>query len=245
VLPAKRLVRVQLFCAAAAVVAVLEVWLLSTVLAPKYAPTALPSPAAPADLPLGRPGADPVAESQPTGVPVNLPPTTAQALGQPAAGRTTRGRPTVGTPATRPASRTPTTLPTSPTRTTAPTPPAEQPSPTTTAPTTTPAENSALTATLTVTSSWYNGYVAVLTVRNSGSTTVPWTGTVGNASRLNVRLGNAWNATASQDGSTIVLRGEPLAPGRTITAGYQVSADDGSYPRPSGCTLTGSTCRFA
>ena len=245
-LPAKRLSRVPLFCAAAALVAVLEVWLLSAVLAPKSTPAALPSPAAPANLPLGPPATNPVAENQPTGVPATTPPTTPEAIGQPAAGRTTTGRPAAGrTTHGRPVVGTPSTRPTSATGPATPTPTAEQPSPTTNAPTTTPAPDSAVTATLTVTSSWDDGYVAVLTVHNSGSTTVPWTGTVGNARRLHVRLGNAWNATASQDGSTIVLRGEPLAPGRTITAGYQVSAAADSYPHPSACTLTGSTCRFA
>jgi cellulase/cellobiase CelA1 len=92
---------------------------------------------------------------------------------------------------------------------------------------------------------WDDGYVTEIEVVNSGGTALPWTVTVSNASRFDVRLGNTWNATATQDGDTIVLRGQPLPAGRTITAGYQVSAAAASRPRPAACTLTGGPCRLA
>lgn len=107
------------------------------------------------------------------------------------------------------------------------------------------ATRQALSATLTVTAAWDDGYVTEIKVVNAGSTPQPWTVTVGNASRLDVRLGNAWNATATQAGDAIILRGQPLPAGRTITAGYQVSAAAASHPRPAGCVLTAGTCRLA
>lgn len=150
-------------------------------------------------------------------------------LGSPAAPRTAVAPPTAVPP---PASVSPAALsPASPA--------ARRP-----APTSSPAARADLTAALTVPAGWEDGYVAEIKVTNTGRSAVRWTVTVTNAARLKVRLTNAWNATATQKGDTVTLRGQLLPPGRSITAGYQVAAAAGSHPRPTACTLTGSTCRI-
>lgn len=76
------------------------------------------------------------------------------------------------------------------------------------------------TATVRVASQWSGGYTADVTVRNNGGSTtrswsVSWTGSVT----------NAWNATVSQNGSTVTARNlsynGTLAPSGSTTFGFQ------------------------
>jgi hypothetical protein len=65
---------------------------------------------------------------------------------------------------------------------------------------------------------------------------------VSNAGLDNVRLLGTWNARGSQSGSNMTFTGGSLAPGASVTFGYQVSKTGRGNARPSGCSVVGGKC---
>jgi cytoskeletal protein RodZ len=110
------------------------------------------------------------------------------------------------------------------------------------APTTTPPPSDVFSAALSVPASWEQGYVGAVRVRNVGSGSRSWSVTVSHSGQDNLRLTGSWNARGSQSGDNLTFTGGPLAPGATITFGYQVSKSGRGNARPSGCSVVGGKC---
>jgi cellulase/cellobiase CelA1 len=96
-----------------------------------------------------------------------------------------------------------------------------------------------VSATLAVNGGRGGGYIAVGRVLNTGKTAVTWKITVAGG-QAGARLGGTWNAQGSQQGTSFVFTGGPLAPGATATFGYQAGGG-----KPSGCSVVGGTCRVS
>ncbi len=97
-------------------------------------------------------------------------------------------------------------------------------------------------ATHKITNSWNGGFTAEATITNSGSSTVSnWRSTWTVPSGVSVT--NGWNATVSQSGSTVTATAPTwsadLAPGQSVTVGYQATGQAGPG---SGFTLNGVSC---
>ncbi|MFC7276876.1 cellulose binding domain-containing protein [Paractinoplanes rhizophilus] len=90
--------------------------------------------------------------------------------------------------------------------------------------------------------SWEEGYVGAVRVRNTGRAAASWTVTVSHSGQDNLRLLGTWNARGSQRGDTLTFTGGTLAPGASVTFGYQVSKAGRGNARPSGCSVVGGRC---
>ncbi|MEV7214381.1 glycoside hydrolase family 9 protein [Kitasatospora cineracea] len=95
-----------------------------------------------------------------------------------------------------------------------------------------------------VDSSWGNGFTATVTVKNTGTAAVSgWT--LGWSFDGDQRITNAWNATATQTGSTVTAQDAgwngPLAPGASASFGFQATYS-GTNPPPTRFTTNGTTC---
>ncbi|MFV2084316.1 GH12 family glycosyl hydrolase domain-containing protein [Micromonospora sp. LOL_021] len=91
---------------------------------------------------------------------------------------------------------------------------------------------------------WNTGYTADVRVTNTGGGTINgWT--LAYQLPAGQTVGNSWNATVTQSGSSVTARNVgwngTLAPGATASFGYQASYS-GSYSSPSSFTLNGTTC---
>ncbi|GLY21769.1 cellulose binding domain-containing protein [Micromonospora sp. NBRC 101691] len=118
------------------------------------------------------------------------------------------------------------------------------PPPTTAPPTTPPPTGGACAVRYTPTNTWNTGYTAEVTVTNTGAT--PVTGwTLAYPLAAGQQVTGSWNATVTQNGSTVTARNlsynATISPGASVTFGHQVSMS-GSYAAPSGFTLNGTTC---
>jgi cellulase/cellobiase CelA1 len=100
------------------------------------------------------------------------------------------------------------------------------------------------TASFTVLSQWTGGFVAVLTVTNTGNSTingwvVKFTFTDGE------RIANAWNATVTQSGAQVTAKNmtynASLPPGGSVSFGIQGTGSSAVTP-PTGISLNGSPC---
>jgi Glycosyl hydrolase family 48/Cellulose binding domain len=112
-------------------------------------------------------------------------------------------------PSTRPSSAPPSSPPASPSA-----PPPSTPAP------------GGVTATYHVDSQWNNGFVATVTVRNGGTTTLrSWRVTWSFGG--NQQITNSWNTTLTQSGTTVTANNASyngtLAPGATTTFGFQAT----------------------
>lgn len=92
--------------------------------------------------------------------------------------------------------------------------------------------------------SWGNGFTATVSVRNTGTSAVSgWT--LGWSFTGDQRIGNAWNATVSQSGSTVTARdagwNATLEPGGSASFGFQATYSGTNAP-PARFTLGGSVC---
>ncbi|WP_086851167.1 cellulose binding domain-containing protein [Amycolatopsis kentuckyensis] len=99
-------------------------------------------------------------------------------------------------------------------------------SPTTTTTTTSPSPGGACTATYAMTGQWTGGFQAEVTIRNGTSATASrWTATFGLAAGQ--RIGQAWNATVTQDGAAVTARNADwngtLVAGASATFGFLAS----------------------
>ncbi|MFC7531346.1 cellulose binding domain-containing protein [Actinoplanes sp. GCM10030250] len=102
-----------------------------------------------------------------------------------------------------------------------------------------------LDATYTTTASWRDGFVGAVKIVNNGSVARDFTVTVTYPSGADLRIRGDWNGSAEASGNRVTLRGTALAPGASITAGYQASKDGNDSSRATGCTVGGGTCRVS
>ncbi|GIF19158.1 hypothetical protein Ate02nite_18880 [Paractinoplanes tereljensis] len=84
--------------------------------------------------------------------------------------------------------------------------------------------------------------MASVRVKNVGGTAESWSVTVSHSGQDNLRLAGTWNARGSQSGDNLTFTGGPLAPGASISFGYQVSKSGRGNARPSGCSVVGGKC---
>jgi hypothetical protein len=108
--------------------------------------------------------------------------------------------------------------------------------------TTAPAPATSFTAAYRLGGTWDRGFVAGITVTNKQGPARGWTVRVSYGSDAGVRLDNVWNADLTREGDTFVLTGGPLAPGASVTLGYQASKQVRSQIKPSACTVDGTPC---
>ncbi|MEV6299561.1 cellulose binding domain-containing protein [Actinoplanes sp. NPDC051861] len=104
-----------------------------------------------------------------------------------------------------------------------------------------PAPVNVFDATYTTTASWRDGLIGSVRIVNNGSAPRDWTVTITYSGDLSIR--GEWNGRASASGSRVTLSGGPLAPGASVTAGYQASRNGSS--RATGCTIGGGSCRVS
>jgi cytoskeletal protein RodZ len=211
--------------AAAAVLVMLVVWIAVRAVGPAEAarqPTVVLPPTTqattpPSPTPPGSPSFSPVASSLPT----------------PSASSATSASPSAS-PSRSSARPTATSHSPVPEKTTT-----SKPAPTKT---TTPPPSADFAATVSVTASWDQGYVASVRLQNTGDAAGSWTVTVSHANLSNLRLVSTWNATGKQSGDDVVFTGGPLAAGASASFGYQVSKTGRGNARPSGCAVVGGKC---
>jgi cellulase/cellobiase CelA1 len=108
-----------------------------------------------------------------------------------------------------------------------------------------PAPKATFTATLSTSSSWGGGYVAMVKVTNTGTKAAGWSMNVSHGSVSGLRLYTTWNAQGSQQGSTFAFSGASLAPGQSASFGYQAGAHTHDQVRPSGCSVSSGTCHVS
>jgi endoglucanase len=95
-----------------------------------------------------------------------------------------------------------------------------------------------------VDSSWGSGFTATVTLKNTGQAAVKgWT--LGWTFPGDQRITNAWNASVSQSGASVVARDAgwngTLAPGATASFGFQAGYS-GANAAPARFTLNGAAC---
>ncbi|MEV4656173.1 glycoside hydrolase family 9 protein [Micromonospora sp. NPDC049301] len=92
------------------------------------------------------------------------------------------------------------------------------------------------------------GFTAQLTVRNTGATTVNgWS--VRFAFTGDQRVREAWLAKLTQSGATVTARNESynakIAPGGTVTFGFNATTGGGANPNPGLVTVNGAPCTLS
>jgi hypothetical protein len=92
--------------------------------------------------------------------------------------------------------------------------------------------------------SWDQGFIGSVAVTNKTGPARSWTVRLTFDPSAGVRVGNTWNAQVSREGNTFVLTGPPLAPGATVTAGFQASKQVRPRIKPTSCTVDGAPCRL-
>ncbi|GIF07126.1 cellulose binding domain-containing protein [Actinoplanes siamensis] len=119
------------------------------------------------------------------------------------------------------------------------------PKPSVTKTTTAPAAKD-LDVTYSTSANWNNGFIAALKVTNSGSQPHDFSITLSYPSGSGLAIRGAWNASASVNGNQIVVRGRsPLAGNSSITVGFQSDKRTNRQLRPTGCTVTGGSCKVS
>lgn len=102
----------------------------------------------------------------------------------------------------------------------------------------------ALTVTYTTSASWRDGFIAAVSVVNNGTSASEWSVTLTYPSSADVEARAAWNASINASGDSVTLSGRSLAPGSSITAGFQGSKDGGDAVKPVTCSVGGGSCRM-
>lgn len=155
----------------------------------------------------------------------------------PAAPVSSSPSPTLSPSRTAPASPSATTKPTpskSASRTPSASPSRNSPSPTV----------GSLDVTYTTSGTWREGFIASVRVVNNGSTARDWTVALTYPSSADVEVRGGWNAAVSASGDTVTLNGRSLAPGASITAGFQGAKDTRDAVNPVTCSVGGGSCRM-
>jgi hypothetical protein len=106
-----------------------------------------------------------------------------------------------------------------------------------------PAPAASFTASFSVGASWDRGFIGAVAVTNATGPARNWTVKVTFESSAGVRLGNTWNAKVTRDGDTFVFTGGPLAPGASVTFGFEAAKQVRSKIQPAACTVDGAPCR--
>jgi hypothetical protein len=107
-----------------------------------------------------------------------------------------------------------------------------------------PAANT-LAVTYSTSAAWRDGFIAAVKVVNNGSTAREWTVTLTYPSNADVEVRGGWNASVSSSGNTVTLRGNSLAAGASITAGFQGTKDVNDAVKPISCAIGGGSCRMS
>jgi hypothetical protein len=116
--------------------------------------------------------------------------------------------------------------------------------PTTRPPTSSAPRPAAFTAGYATGASWESGIVAWIQVTNTGGTAAAWKLTLSYESRARVRVTNAWNAQHDRQGETHTFTGATLAPGASVTFGFEATKQVRRDVRPASCAVEGSACRL-
>jgi hypothetical protein len=119
------------------------------------------------------------------------------------------------------------------------------PTPHVTRTSTKPVPKATFSATVSTSSSWGGGYVAMVQLTNTGTKAASWSVSVSHGSVSGLRLYGTWNAQGSQQGSTFVFTSGSLAPGQSASFGYQAGARTRDRLRPSGCSVGSGSCRVS
>ncbi|WP_306215935.1 endo-1,4-beta-xylanase [Actinoplanes sp. RD1] len=95
-----------------------------------------------------------------------------------------------------------------------------------------------------VASQWNSGFTAAITITNTGSTA--WSGwDLGFSFAAGQTVSQAWNATATQTGTTVALRNASynatVAPGGSVSLGFN-GTHTGANPAPAAFTVGGTAC---
>ena len=80
---------------------------------------------------------------------------------------------------------------------------------------------------------------------NTGTVARDFTVTITYPAGTDLSIRGSWNGSAAAGGSTVTLRGGPLAPGASINAGFQAAKDGRDSSRATGCTVGGGSCRVS
>jgi hypothetical protein len=104
---------------------------------------------------------------------------------------------------------------------------------------------STLAVTYSTSAAWRDGFIAAVRVVNNGSAAQEWTVTLTYPSSADVEVRGGWNASVSAGGGTVTIRGNSLAPGASITAGFQGSKDVSDAVKPISCAIGGGSCRMS
>lgn len=108
-----------------------------------------------------------------------------------------------------------------------------------------PVAKATFSATLSTSSSWGGGYVAMVQVTNTGTKAGNWSMSVSHGAVSGLRLWGTWNAQGSQQGDTFVFTAGSLQPGQSASFGYQAGARTRTPIKPSGCSVSGGSCRVS
>ncbi|MFY1620624.1 glycoside hydrolase family 9 protein [Micromonospora sp. WMMD736] len=92
------------------------------------------------------------------------------------------------------------------------------------------------------------GFTAQLTIRNTGATAVDgWTARFAFTGDQRVR--EAWMAKVTQSGATVTAKNESynakIAPGGTVTFGFNATTNGGANPNPGLVTVNGNACALS
>ncbi|MEM8532035.1 MAG: glycosyl hydrolase family 8 [Chloroflexota bacterium] len=122
-----------------------------------------------------------------------------------------------------------------------PVPPTETPTPFPTTPTSIPADGCAVD--YTITDEWNGGFVANMTITNSGSAVDGWT--LAWDFPDGQQISNGWNATIDQSGASVTATNvgwnTTIPEGGSVSFGFQ-GTNNGSNAAPSAFTLNDQTC---
>lgn len=102
----------------------------------------------------------------------------------------------------------------------------------------------ALAATYSTSASWRDGFIAAVRVVNNGPAASEWSVTLTYPSGADLEVRGAWNATVSASGDSVTLSGRSLAPGSSVTAGFQSEKDGSDAVKPVTCSIGGGSCRM-
>jgi Cellulose binding domain len=108
-----------------------------------------------------------------------------------------------------------------------------------------PKKTGNLIASYAVGSNWDTGFIAAITVTNNTGADVWPTVRVHNAPADGVRVNQVWTGSVTRDGDTVVFSAGKLAPGGTMTIGFDATKNAGPKALPSSCTIDGGTCRVS
>jgi cytoskeletal protein RodZ len=121
----------------------------------------------------------------------------------------------------------------------------KSPKPTPSRTSSSPAAPNDLSANYFTSSSWGDGFIAMVQVTNNGSAAHDFTVTLNYPGGAGLSVRSSWNGSATASGNQITVRGNSLAAGSTITVGFQAGKRTRDQVKPTGCTVGGGSCRVS